>query len=104
MNTELVHGMGWFPDYPDIRDHTPEQDSVKAKLRPVKGLAARPRGMPGSFDLRAWCSPVEDQGNLGSCTANAGAGLVEYFERRAHGKYLDASRLFLYKATRDLLH
>jgi C1A family cysteine protease len=28
---------------------------------------------------------------------------MEYFERRALGKYLDASRLFLYKTTRDLL-
>jgi C1A family cysteine protease len=28
---------------------------------------------------------------------------VEYFERRAFGKHLDASRLFLYKVTRNLL-
>jgi C1A family cysteine protease len=42
--------------------------------------------------------------NLGSCTANAGVGLVEYFERRASGKHLDASRLFPYKVTRDLPH
>lgn len=41
---------------------------------------------------------------IGSCTANAGVGLVEYFERRAFGKHLDASRLFLYKVTRNLLH
>jgi C1A family cysteine protease len=47
---------------------------------------------------------VENQGSLGSCTANAGVGLLEYFERRAHGRHLDASRLFLYKATRNLLH
>jgi C1A family cysteine protease len=31
-------------------------------------------------------------------------GLVEYFERRAFGRHLDASRLFLYKVTRNLLH
>jgi C1A family cysteine protease len=30
--------------------------------------------------------------------------LVEYFERRAFGRHIDASRLFLYKATRNLLH
>jgi C1A family cysteine protease len=41
--------------------------------------------------------------NLGSCTANAAVGVVEYFERRAYGKYIDASRLFVYKTTRDLL-
>jgi C1A family cysteine protease len=60
--------------------------------------------VPAKIDLRAYCSPVEDQGAIGSCTANAVVGLVEYFERRAYGKYIDASRLFLYKATRDLLH
>jgi C1A family cysteine protease len=30
-------------------------------------------------------------------------GVLEYFERRAFGKHLDASRLFVYKVTRDLL-
>ncbi|HEU4759895.1 MAG TPA: C1 family peptidase, partial [Dehalococcoidia bacterium] len=60
--------------------------------------------LSASADLRQWCSPIEDQGQLGSCTAQAGVGMVEYFERRAFGKHLDASRLFLYKATRDLLH
>lgn len=29
--------------------------------------------------------------------------MVEYFERRAFGKHIDGSRLFLYKATRDLM-
>jgi C1A family cysteine protease len=31
-------------------------------------------------------------------------GLLQYFERRAHGNVLDPSRLFLYKMTRQLLH
>jgi C1A family cysteine protease len=30
-------------------------------------------------------------------------GLIEYYERRAFGKHIDASRLFLYKTTRNLL-
>jgi C1A family cysteine protease len=30
--------------------------------------------------------------------------MVEYFERRAFGKHIDASRLFLYKVTRNMLH
>jgi C1A family cysteine protease len=46
---------------------------------------------------------VENQGPIGSCTAHAGVGIVEYFERRAFGRYLDASRLFLYKVTRNLM-
>jgi C1A family cysteine protease len=60
--------------------------------------------LPVSADLRPWCSQVEDQGSLGSCTANAGVGVYEYFERRAFGKHIDASRLFLYKVTRKLGH
>ncbi len=106
MDTNPKFGMGWLPDLPDIRDHTQELDSVRAKLKSVKVLSAKPAKatLPGSADLRPWCSPVEDQGDLGSCTAHAGVGLVEYFERRAFGKHLDASRLFLYKVTRDLAH
>ncbi|MCL4832512.1 MAG: hypothetical protein KJZ86_08730 [Caldilineaceae bacterium] len=46
---------------------------------------------------------MEDQGSLGSCTAQAGVGLLEYFQRRAFGKHLDGSRRFLYKVTRKLL-
>lgn len=38
---------------------------------------------PASVDLRPYCSPVEDQADLGSCTANAAAGLVEANEVRA---------------------
>jgi C1A family cysteine protease len=61
------------------------------------------RAMPGAKDLREWCSPVEDQGSLGSCTAQAGAGVIEYYERRSFGRHIDASRLFLYKTTRNLM-
>ncbi|MCR4320588.1 MAG: hypothetical protein NUV74_09685 [Candidatus Brocadiaceae bacterium] len=97
-------GMGWLPDYPDFRDYSVEQDSVKAML--TKAGVAKPVkvSLPASVDLRAWCSPIENQGSLGSCTANAGVGIVEYFERRAFGKHIDASRLFLYKSTRNMLH
>lgn len=113
----LELGMGWLPDYPDFRDYTVEREEVSLRLKrlaqkePVKDMlkklgVAQPAkaSIPTSVDLRKWCSPVEDQGALGSCTANAGVGLVEYCERRAFAKHIDASRLFLYKATRNLLH
>jgi len=60
--------------------------------------------LPTTTDLRPWCSPIENQGSLGSCTAQAGVGLMEYLQIRARGIYTDASRLFLYKTTRNLLH
>jgi len=97
-------GMGWLPDYPDFRDYTEEQKSVKAMLSKVGVSKAVKAGLPVSVDLRAWCSPIENQESIGSCTANAGVAMVEYFERRAFGKHIDASRLFLYKTTRNLLH
>jgi len=97
-------GMGWLPDYPDFRDYTVENDSVKGMLAKVGAEKPLKAGLPVTADLRPWCPPIENQGALGSCTANAGVAMVEYFERRAFGKHVDASRLFLYKATRNMLH
>lgn len=110
-------GLGWLPDYPDFRDYTAEQESVSARLKSLgqtksihamlatTGVVrrARPR-IPAAVDLRAWCSPVENQGSLGSCTANAGVGVVEYFERRAFGNHIDGSWPFLCKTSRRSLH
>ena len=48
-----------------------------------------------SVDLRQYCSPIEDQGNLGSCTGNAVAGAIELLDKRG-GRTLDVSRLFIY--------
>jgi C1A family cysteine protease len=97
-------GMGWLPDYPDFRDYTIEHESVKAMLAQAGTTVKAKVGLPAAVDLRAWCSPVENQGALGSCTANAGVGMVEFFERKAFGKHIDGSRLFLYKVSRGLLH
>lgn len=55
-----------------------------------------PSALPASVDLRAWMTPVEDQGQLGSCTANALAGALEYLVRRETGEHVDVSRLFIY--------
>ena len=99
-----AHGLGWLPDYPDFRDYTAEHKTVQPLLKQIKVGKAVKASLPASVDLRAWCPPIEDQGSLGSCTANAGVGMMEYFERRAFGKHIDASRLFLYKVTRNLLH
>lgn len=96
-------GMGWLPDYPDFRDYTEEHEDVNKILTPT-GVIKAAKSLPAAVDLRAWCSPIEDQGSLGSCTAHAGVGIVEYYEKKAFGKYIDASRLFLYKVTRNLSH
>lgn len=122
MGISKIKGKGWMKDYPDFRDQTPKSDTIskKQELRgvtePVVKVLSRVKVPPSKrtatekkaatatkVDLSRWCSPIEDQGSIGSCTAHAGVGLYEYFERRAFGKHIDASRLFLYKVTRNLL-
>ena len=104
-------GTGWLSPQPDLRDYTPTSKQVTAFNRKLK-LPSLPSRLQTSdlrpsdlrlLDLREWCSPIENQLDIGSCTAHAAAGIVEYFERRAFGKHIDASRLFLYKTTRNLM-
>jgi C1A family cysteine protease len=108
MDETKTRGMGWRPDLPDFRDYTEETPDVRTVLAPTGVTAAaakgaRPYRLPAAVDLRNWASPVEDQGALGSCTAQAGAGVIEYYERKSFGHPVEASRLFLYKATRNLM-
>ncbi|MBK5190553.1 MAG: cysteine protease [Methanosarcinales archaeon] len=103
MEEKKTYRFGWLPDYPDFRDYTGELEAIKPLLEKTSVTGGGSLPNP-SVDLRMWFSPVEDQGGVGSCTANAAVGVVEYSERRAFGKHIDASRLFLYKATRNLMH
>jgi C1A family cysteine protease len=113
-----LKGKGWLRDLPDYRDSTPATDDLTTKqaargatetVNDILSRVSTDAAVETSIapvtkvDLRQWCSPIDDQGQLSSCTAHAGTALYEYFERRAFGKYVDASRLFLYKATRNLL-
>jgi C1A family cysteine protease len=75
---------GWLPDLPDHRD----------QLYQLRRLARR--ALPRAVDLRAGCSPVEDQGALGSCTANALVGALEFLEVKDGLAPTDLSRLFIY--------
>ena len=95
-------GTGWLPELPDLRDRT-DADAEFPEMMKSLGIPATLSAFPASVDLRQWCSPIENQGRLGSCTAHAGAGVVEYFQRRAFGRYIDSSRLFIYKTTRNLM-
>lgn len=95
-------GTGWLPPRPDLRDYTTDQKEIKTISRKL-GIRQGKSQPAASVDLRKWFSPVEDQGELGSCTAQAGTGIIEYYEKRAFNKRLEGSRLFLYKTTRNLM-
>jgi C1A family cysteine protease len=98
----VLGAMGWLRDTPDLRDYTPDTQEVRVAHKAM-GLYAPAAPAPASVDLRPWCTAIENQEALGSCTAHAGVGLYEYFIKRTSGAELDLSRSFLYKATRNLL-
>ena len=74
---------GWVPDHPDQRDF-------------LYSAVAPEVSLPPKVDLSPGCSTVEDQGNLGSCTANALVGALEFLEIKKWQKWADLSRLFVY--------
>ena len=76
---------GWVPDLPDARDHL--------YAAPPRYLAS----LPASVDLRGQCpAEVYDQGQLGSCTANAIAAAVEFDLLKEGKPDFMPSRLFIY--------
>lgn len=78
----------WKPDLPDNRDYI-----FKGKTK-----------MAGYVDLRPYCPPVLNQGNLGSCTANAIASAIQIAENLDNDRVAGflPSRLFIYYQERVL--
>jgi C1A family cysteine protease len=79
-----IRRFGWIPDLPDRRDHL--------FTLPPPAVA-----LPSTVDLSSSCPGIYDQGNLGSCTAHAIAGAIEFDQMRQ--KLEDVfvpSRLFIY--------
>ena len=58
--------------------------------------------LPERVDLRGLCSPVENQGHVGSCAANAVVGALEYHQRLSGQSVTDLSRLFVYYNARKI--
>jgi C1A family cysteine protease len=80
-----IAGYGWNRDLPDGRDYM--------YAAPLEVLAK----LPSKVDLSKECPDVYDQGQLGSCTANAIGGALE-FDQMKQGKKspFTPSRLFIY--------
>lgn len=77
-----IQRYGWHPDLPDYRDQ--------------KLTIAKPQVLPTFVDLRPQMPAVYDQGDLGSCTANAIAGALEYDLMKEGVALFVPSRLFIY--------
>jgi C1A family cysteine protease len=77
-------------------------DETDLRDKVYRATVQSPAHLPSSVDLRPKMPPVVDQGQLGSCTANAiGSGLREYQLLQA-GNYTQLSRLYLYWHERAL--
>jgi C1A family cysteine protease len=80
-----ARGFGWVRDLPDHRDllFTPPPEVAEA--------------LPQRIDLRAGFTAAYDQGRLGSCTANAIAGALQFLEAKEGSREpIMPSRLFIY--------
>src|SRR5690348_13928227 len=85
MSFQEKKGFGWLPDVPDVRD------KVYKVPHPVL------QQLPSSVDLRDMCPPVYDQGQLGSCTANAIGGAIQFLLKKQNKQEVFMpSRLFIY--------
>jgi C1A family cysteine protease len=83
LSVRMQTGFGWRPDLPDIRDF----------LLAVEPPAA----LPAVVSLRSQMPPVYDQGQLGSCTANSIAAILEFNElKQQEATAATPSRLFIY--------
>jgi C1A family cysteine protease len=69
-------------------------DKCELKLK-----VRKPMKLPKKVDLRSRFQPILNQGNLGSCTANALVSIVGYDDKTLFG-----SRLFLYYNERELIN
>jgi C1A family cysteine protease len=78
----------WKKDTEDTRDYIYRSLSPPLAKRPTK------------VDLRPLDGPIEDQGDLGSCTANAIAGNLQFIEKKDKLPVDMFSRLFIYYGER----
>jgi len=82
---------GWIPDLPDQRDYQ--------YAAPVAAIGP----LPTNIDLTPECPPVYDQGQLGSCTANAIAGAIQFEQMKQNlAQIFTPSRLFIYYNERTM--
>lgn len=79
-----VQKFGWIPDLPDQRDF------LYAAPMPYQA------DIPPKVDTRSVCPAVYDQGQLGSCTANAIGGAIEFDQKKQKSMEFVPSRLFIY--------
>jgi C1A family cysteine protease len=93
----LPRGFGWLPAAPDFRDYTLKSAPIAELLARLSMDDEHVDELPPAVDLREYFLEVEDQFELPTSAAHACTALVQYFERRAHGRVLRPARLMLHQ-------
>ena len=98
-------GTGWRPDEASERDYTPKKGKVAELMAPtgIPDAMEMNAPLPSHVDLEKYCGPVKWQGRFSTCTAHVAVAMMELLENRAHGHFVEGSRLFLYKVVKNLL-
>lgn len=86
LQPQKVQGYGWRKQRPDSRDRIFNNENV------IKA----PSQVPKEVDLSPQMPPIYDQGQLGSCTGNGWARVMEYMAMRDNQAADTPSRLFIY--------
>lgn len=89
--SKIIRNYGWRPDVPcrdDFAYKAPTRKKLPDKVDNTSGFPNAPY----------------DQGELGSCTSNAWAGLLEYTQKHENIADIMPSRLFIYYNERVLEH
>jgi C1A family cysteine protease len=81
-----IQGYGWRPDLPDSRD----------RIFNLEEKVSLGSALPGSADLSPHMPPIYDQEQLGSCTGNGIARVLEYQSISEGEPAVTPSRLFIY--------
>jgi len=91
MSEQPKRKFGWRRDLPDFRDFTVSHNELSSKVKAIgnqhsilallKKTGAgklNAKKLPATVDLRKWCSPIEQQGNIGSYTQAESSGKIPY--------------------------
>ena len=87
-NNDYLRKYGWKKQLPDKRDKYKFFHNIDSNIN--------------SIDLRSKFTPVYNQEELGSCTANAVAGIYQFDEIKQDSNLFMPSRLYIYYNERDI--
>jgi C1A family cysteine protease len=101
--TVATYCLGWQKSLPDFRDYTLESPEVRAMMERLTLVPSSADDPPETVSLVSYFPEADNQLQINSSPAQACVDLVQYFDRRALGRTVKLSKLFVYQATQRLL-